>query len=274
MWQVFLISVTLVFLAAASYSDLKKREVPDWLSYGLIFSAVGLRFIFSFAEGWMIFLNGLLGLLVCIGIAYLFYFANFWGGGDGKLLMGMGAVIGLSLNLLWFFLSLLFLGAIMGLLWGLFVAALKWRRFVKEFKGFLSLMRKWHFLAGLISLVFLGASFFYWYFWPLIIFPLGSFYLICFVKAVEESCFVKKVSVEELVEGDWLAKDVVVSGKRIAVEGRGLEKKEIHRLRNLFGEEKINEVLVKEGIPLVPSFLAAYLVIVFVDWGWFLGIFG
>ena len=30
MWQVILIVTTLVFLAAASYSDLRKREVPDY----------------------------------------------------------------------------------------------------------------------------------------------------------------------------------------------------------------------------------------------------
>ena len=97
-WQTILISLALVFLVVASYTDLKKREVPDWLNYGLIFSGLGLRFIFSFEGGWGIFLNGLAGFLVCLGIAYLFYYTNQWGGGDSKLLMGMGAVIGLGLN--------------------------------------------------------------------------------------------------------------------------------------------------------------------------------
>jgi hypothetical protein len=55
--------------------------------------------------------------------------------------MGMGAIIGFGwiggwdFSLLWFFLSLLVFGAIIGLLWSLFLAVGKWGSFVEEFKG-------------------------------------------------------------------------------------------------------------------------------------------
>ena len=98
-WQLILIVIATLYLSVASYTDLKKREVPDWLNFSLIFSALGLRSIFSFEYGWSLLLDGILGLLVCLGIAYLFYYTNQWGGGDSKLLIGMGAIIGLGFNL-------------------------------------------------------------------------------------------------------------------------------------------------------------------------------
>lgn len=291
-WQVVLIAATLVFLIAASYSDLKRREVPDWLSYGLVFSALGLRFIFSFENGWGIFLNGLFGFLVCLGIAYLFYLTNQWGGGDSKLLMGMGAVIGLGLDfgnlspdkflstfnfsLLWFFAGLLFFGALAGLLWALFIAVRERGKFAVEFKRLLGSIKKWHFLVLSVSFGFLVLSYFYWFFWLLVVFSVGGFYLLCFVKAVEKSCFVKELSTEELTEGDWLAEDVVVGGKNVVKKGRGLEKKEIRKLRRLQGEGKLKKMWVKVGVPFVPSFLAAYLAVIFggTVWGWLQGFLG
>jgi len=294
-WEMILFAVGLVFLVVASYNDIKKREVPDWLSYGLIFSGLGLRLVFSFEYGWMIFLNGLFGFLVCLGIAYLFYFTNQWGGGDSKILMGMGAVIGFGwgenfgflgagesgilstalsgfdFSLFWFFLSLLVFGGMMGLLWSLVLAVRNWGKFAKEFRSLLSSARKRHFFVLSISFSFLVLSLFYWYFWPLVIFSIGSFYLLCFVKSVEGSCFVKELKEErlsELVEGDWLAKDVVIKGKKVVSKGNGLEKKEIRKLMSLWGEGKLKKVLVKEGIPFIPSFLAAYLVVAVGGWGW------
>ncbi|MBR9682917.1 prepilin peptidase [Candidatus Woesearchaeota archaeon] len=288
MWQIILMVVTLTFLVVASYVDLKKREVPDWTSYGLIFSALGLRFIFSFDAGWAIFLNGLLGFAVCFGLAYLFYYVNLWGGGDSKLLMGMGAVIGLGwnfekfslvsfdFNLLWFFLSLLFFGAVVGLFWSLSIALKERSKFFNEFKRLLGLTRRIRLLVLLISVGFFMLSLFYYHAWPFIFFPIGGFYTFCFVKAVEKSCFIKEYSVGQLVEGDWLAEDVVWKGKKIAGMGKGLEKKEIWNLMSLHGEGKLKSVLVKEGIPFVPSFLLAYLVVIFKAeiWQWLAGFLG
>jgi Flp pilus assembly protein protease CpaA len=268
-WEMILISVTLLFLVTASYSDIKKFEVPDWLSYGLIFSALGLRFIFSFENGWMVFLNGFFGFFMCFGFAYLFYFLNQWGGGDSKLLMGMGAVIGLSFNLLYFFFGLLFLGALWGLLWSLIKAIRNWKKFNEEFNELLKFSRKWHYLILLAGSVFLAFGLFYGFFWILTIFLVIGFYLIIFIKAVEKSCFIKEVPAEKLVEGDWLAENVKVNGKIIVSKGKALQKKEIWKLIGLFKEGEVKRIIVKEGIPLVPGFLFTYLILLFVDLSWF-----
>lgn len=273
-WEMILTSVVLIFLVIASYSDIRKLEVPDWLSYGLIFSALGLRFIFSFEEGWMVFLNGVYGFLICLGIAYLFYFLNQWGGGDSKLFMGMGAVIGLSFNLLYFFLGLLFLGAVWGLLWSLIKAARNWKEFEKEFNELLKFSRKWHYLILTAGFVFLVLGLFYGFFWLLTVFLVIGFYLIIFIKAVEKSCFIKEVPAEKLVEGDWLAENVKVKGKVIVSKGKALQKKEIWKLVELFKEGEVKRIIVKEGIPLVPGFLFSYLVLLFADWSWFLRFLG
>lgn len=281
LWQGILFLVGLVFLAVASYGDLRKREVPDWLSYGLIFSGLGLRAIFSFEQGWMIFLNGLLGFLVCLGIAYLFYYVNQWGGGDSKLLMGIGGVIGLGLgedffsgfsgsffglslsgfdfSLFWFFLGLLVFGAVSGLIGGLVLAVRNKGRFVREFRVFLGRVKRWHYFAWLGSGGFLVLSLFHPYFWPLVIFPVGGFYLLCFAKVVEENFFVRKIGVDKLVEGDWLAEELVVGGRVVVGKGKGLERQELRKLKELWREGKLKRVLVKEGIPLVPSFFLSYL---------------
>src|SRR3989344_5425440 len=113
-----LIILTIITLLIASYTDIKTREIPDWLNYALLFSALGIRTIFSINHGYQILLSGILGLAVCFLIANLFYFTKQWGGGDSKLLMSIGAIIGISypltiqsLNLFFFFLLLLIIGA-------------------------------------------------------------------------------------------------------------------------------------------------------------------
>jgi len=280
MWQIFLMVTGLAFLLGASYTDLKKREVPDWLNYGLIFSGLGLRLMFSFENGFSIFLNGLLGFGVCFGLAYLFYWANWWGGGDSKLLMGMGAVIGFGFNfenwsfsssdLLLFFIGLLVFGMVMGLVWSVVVAIRKGKKFVKEFKEIIRVYRKTHLLILFGGGALLVLSIFYWILWPLPFILVGGFYMLGFVKAVEESCFVKQIQIKKLVEGDWLAKDVLVEGKKVAGEGKSLEKKELYNLRSLVSLGKLKKVWVKEGFPFVPSFLLAYVLLIVSNyWSWF-----
>src|SRR3989344_3227915 len=124
MMDVLLVTVVLIVLACASYTDLRTKEVPDWLSYGFIVAALGIRGIYSFQNGGQIIVSGLLGFAAFYLLALLFYYTHQWGGGDSKLLMGMGAALGISypftevsFTLLWFFLLLLFSGAIYGMVW-------------------------------------------------------------------------------------------------------------------------------------------------------------
>lgn len=269
-----LITVGLTALLIASYADLKHREVPDWLSYGLIFAALGIRGIFSIVNGWEILLSGILGFGICLGLAYLFYYSNQWGGGDSKLLMGMGAIIGItypvgasSWNLLWYLLAVLFLGAVYGLIWVIGLAIIKRELFFPKFKEMLYHYKSVHTILGTVSLglfvLFLGlAQQGFPFLWPIIPFPLAAFYLFLFVTSVENGCFIRKIEVGKLTEGDWLAEDVIVEA-RIAVGKKTLEKADLEKLKKLHSEGKIKKVLIREGVPFVPSFLFGYLVLVF-----------
>ena len=48
-----------------------------------------------------------------------------------------------------------------------------------------------------------------------VIIAITTFYLLVFVKAVENACMLKYVKPTELTEGDWIAKNVRVNGKYI-----------------------------------------------------------
>jgi len=87
------------------------------------------------------------------------------------------------------------------------------------------------------------------------------FYSTIFVKSVEKTCMLKFVEPEKLTEGDWIAKNVIVNKKRIAgPKDLGIEKKQIKQLIELKRKGLIKKILIKEGIPFVPSFLIAFII--------------
>lgn len=266
-WELILFLLSIIVLIIASYCDLKSREVPDWLNYGFLFAAFGIRIIYSFHESWSLLFSGVFGFFLALGISSLFYYTNQWGGGDSKLFWGMGAVIGVTLpfdysswNLLWFFLALLFIGAIYGLIWMGFQAVKRKNLFLPEFQKRIRSYKNIHLTCALFTLFFLGLSLWQIYFWPLLLLPLGLFYLFLFVQVVEDCCFLKKMKVSQLTEGDWLAEDIVVNGKTILYK-KTLEKADFQKLKPFVGEDK--KVLIKEGIPFVPNFFLAYLLLIF-----------
>ena len=120
--------VSFIALFIGSITDLKTREVPDWLNFGLIGSGIGLNLLFSAIYSDTSFIiNSLVGLAIFFGIAYVMFYAGQWGGGDSKILMGLGAAIGIDVGdirhqfLPGFFINALFAGAIYGLLWSVFL---------------------------------------------------------------------------------------------------------------------------------------------------------
>ena len=61
----------------------------------------------------------------------------------------------------------------------------------------------------------------------------------------------------KLTLGDWIVKDIKHKGKLIASKkDLGLTEEQIAKIKKL----KIKKVLVKEGIPFVPSFFIAFVV--------------
>ena len=97
--EYILVITALLWVLFASLSDIKTREVPDWLSYSLIAIGLGLRGINSiYLKDVWFFLYGLIGLTIMFGFGMLMYYTKQWGGGDSKLIMGLGAVFGSNID--------------------------------------------------------------------------------------------------------------------------------------------------------------------------------
>ncbi|MEK6901820.1 MAG: A24 family peptidase [Nanoarchaeota archaeon] len=258
-----LIPVTLIVLTIATYTDLKTREVPDWLNYGFLFAVFGIRAIFSLENGWSVLLAGILGFALCFILACLFYYTKQWGGGDSKLLMGMGAALGISypltnesFTLLWFFLAVLFIGSFWGLIWMIFKAYPQRKACKNLALKYCAGHKTLHFSLALLTVLFIIPIVYFPLLWPLLLFPLGLFYLFVFITSVEKTSFIHAIPLSKATEGDWLVEDVHHLGKCI-LTAKTLEKEDLIKLKHL----AISTIVIKEGVPFTPSFLASYMLI-------------
>ncbi len=272
MIEVLITSIILVVLIISTYADIKFKEVPDWISYGTIFSGIGLRFIWSLNTfNWSYVINGIVGFIIFSVIAYAMFYLGQWGGGDSKLLMGIGALIGVEFNLedlsIAFLINTLIVGAVYGLLWALILGVKNWKKLKKEYKAVNKKyykLRKIFFYCALLLLIvaiILPSNLFSkLLFITLALLLMLSFYLFTLVKSVELSCMYKRVKPEQLTEGDWIARDIIMNKQRICgPSDYGIEKKQINRLIQLKKKKKVDKVLIKIGIPFVPSFLIAFI---------------
>lgn len=84
-------SVLLVLvMLGASWTDLRSRRIPNWLTISGIIAGLVIRM-------WMgpgPVLSGLLGVALALLLALPFFVAGVLGGGDAKLLMAVGAFMG------------------------------------------------------------------------------------------------------------------------------------------------------------------------------------
>jgi Flp pilus assembly protein protease CpaA len=274
--EFLLLAAALAILAAASYTDIRTREVPDWLSYGGIAAGLGLRLVWSASLGsWEPLAAGVLGLAAFLGVAYALFYLGQWGGGDSKLLMGMGALLGLEPSLrgiingplLAFFTDLLIVGALYGALWSLVLGILNWSRVRRQLalthRG--TAVLRWTIIGiagAVLILAFLAPA-------PLRL-PLAALGLstlvvgaaVILVKAVEQACMLRWVPPAALTEGDWIARPVRLKGRVIAgPKDLGVSLAQIAELRRLQRRGIVRKVLLKTGMPFVPCFLLAYLLV-------------
>lgn len=278
LWYLLII-VGFVALVFASFVDVKIREVPNWLSYSLIFIGLGLRLIYSLIfSDFSYVIYGLIGFIAFFALANLMYYTKQWGGGDSKLLMGLGAMFGSfrEASILGFgydfpflvslLINIFIAGTVYGFIYSIFLALRHKKNFVKEFR-----LRKFNelkIISLLIILLLVAALLFLdGQFLSLVLIFLLIVWVACFIlyfmKLVEDVSLYKKINVDKLVEGDWLAKDVFVKNRLICTARNiGVTKGDIALLKKY----KIKNVVVKEGIPFVPSFLIGFLfTILFTD---------
>ncbi len=259
-----------LFLGVAALQDFRTREVADTLSLGFLLFAVSYgvgRALLT--ESWQPLLTMLLGLGAMLLLGFLLYTTGQWGGADSKLLIALGALLGLGWDgqLLLYLLLALFVGALYGTCYTLVLAFRHRKKFLPRFRAALREPRvhKLRLLVVvtcflLLLLIFLLPALR----WPLallLIILYTFFYLWLLVKTVETSILIKRYPVGKLTEGDWIQKDVFVKGKRVCgPKDNGITKEQIAQLKRL----KVKSVMVKEGIPFVPSFFLAWLIL----WLW------
>lgn len=270
--EVLLPAILLIALIIGSVTDMKIREVPDQLNYLLIVLGLGIRSIMALIESDVsIILSGVAGFGVMFAIAMFLFYTGQWGGGDAKLLMGMGAIIGLEFLLttfmVGFLINLILVGAIFGLFFSFYLVSKHKKDFKLAWKN--NPAKKFQVFVWLVGLfpIFVGLFFFE----ALILFAMfsiliiGSYYLLIFMKVVEGVCMIKEIPVSRLTEGDWIVNEVIIKGKRICgPSDLGILDKQIELLKKL----KVKSIIIKEGIPFVPSFLIAY-VVTFIFGSWF-----
>jgi Flp pilus assembly protein protease CpaA len=326
-----LIALILAFFGVvlATIQDLKTREVPDSLSSGLIALGFAMALVrWALGDGWGVVVNSALGFGFGYGIGAALYFLRQWGGGDAKLLAGLGAMlgffssesaisvgfsntgIGVAVGIVLFtgaiaYLSRhegrtsvvstlsgglglagvsLFIGSftfgltdlflpgylvvvfLCGALWGVFMLlCLAWRNREAVRIGVRDRIAIYAgFVFGLIVIA------------AVLVFGLPLSGLLVFLalltalsplvlvisRSFEQTLFVRSVTPDELVLGDWLAEDVVVDGVVvIAASNPGLSALQIDELRDLWDRQAIVRILIKDGIAFVPAFLFAFLVV-------------
>ncbi|MBW3018524.1 A24 family peptidase [Candidatus Woesearchaeota archaeon] len=277
MIDLLLLLIGLAALIIASYTDLKTREVPDYLSAAIIIGAFGLRLMHSiFYNDWWFLFNGAIAFGIFVAIAFALFYSGQWGGGDAKLLMAIGAVFATYPSILLghlspilniyfpliLLLNILVIGAIYSLIWGITIALINHRNFWLHFKKIrhekkIRTLRIMIFIicaALLIATIFIPDFILKLLFITCALVAFLSIHLWLFAKTIEACCMIKETPISKLTEGDWIVENVYRGKKKICgPKDLGISLEQIKLLKKY----KIKSVLVKRGIPFVPGILAA-----------------
>ncbi len=286
LFDILITAATLVILTIASFSDLRTREIPDWLSYSLLFFVIATRGVESILLKDSTYI---VQTLIFFAIFFIFgnimYYTRQWGGGDTKLITALGSAFAIrpaylaETSIIPFpailLLNILIIGAIYGIFFALHLSLKNKVAFKKEFKKLNNSYKTIGIKIGMLiiaTLLFISSFTIFPASAGLLIGTLSLIlliapYLITALKSTELACMYKETPVNKLTVGDWVQKDVYKNKKLIyKVNPYGINKKEISLLK----KANIKQVLVKEGIPFVPPFLIGTIVTLIVGGALFL----
>ena len=255
-------SVILIVLALATMSDFKKREVPNFLSFFLLFSAIGIRIMFFiFNPSLETAIRPLFGLAFALPVAFVLYYLKQWGGADAKLFIALGIALSWSqerFSIINFSLLLLVAGGVYGIAFLIYLAVKQRKKL--NFRNELRKKRKQFVFTIFLTLIIVFLSFKFIHVLPFAFLPIAAFFALVFGKKLDR-LFIKQVKPEELVEGDWIAD----GNKIICMQRTIATKKIIKKLIALKKKKKLSYIKIKEGIPFIPSFLIAFVLLYFFD---------
>jgi Flp pilus assembly protein protease CpaA len=275
-------SLSFIGLLIGSMTDIKTREVPDSLTFGLIATGFCLALLASIVYTDISYvIASLLGFIVCFGFSCLMFYTGQWGGGDAKMLMAMGSLFGLPYSevlsffvsftpvpFLFIFLVLIFLvGGIYGSCWLCVLVIRNWHQVVSAYAQALRDPR--NVLVHRTMLVFIAVFVLFVIFSDtfmlrvlaisLAVLFVMFYYGFLLIKVVEGIAFIKKIPLSQLTEGDWVAEDVVVKGVvLVSHKDHGVTRDQLRTMK----QKNVKHVMAKYGIPFVPSFFIAFVVAV------------
>ena len=271
--DLFLFTIGFLGILIASISDIKTQEVPDFVTYSMIFSGLSLRALHAFTYNELSYFTfALINLSIFFVIANILYYTKQWGGGDAKLLMGISVVFATYPNFLLqyftpkisisfplaIFINILLIGLIYNLIWAIVLAIKNKQKFIKEFKNInkkLKITKKLIFLI-IILLIFSSIMLKTSLILIFVILLIFTFYLTIFIKAIENACMLKIISIKELREGDWIQQNISYKNKLIYKKSfTGVSKKQIYLIK----KTNLKKILIKEGIPFTSVFLLAFI---------------
>ena len=274
MLEILFLVVAFIGSTAAGLYDLKTTEIPDEIPYTMM--AVGIiggviksylawsymPLVFSFTVG--------LGFL---GFGLIMYYTGQWGGGDAKILSGVGFLVPtlpsyvtktlffpFSLS---FFFNLFLIGAIYMIVYALVLSIINrkiWTAFFKDMKANVKTLLIFDFslVVFFILIGFIFTKFFNFTLsnnllnlnLTLVLLCTGLFLLWKFVKVVEEVGFKKKIPISQLKIGD-VPLDFKV--------WEGVTEKDLTKIKKS-GKKYI---WIKEGVRFAPAFPLALLFTIF-----------
>lgn len=277
MLELIILTLATVLCTWGSITDLRTREVPDRLNYVVLALAFFLRIGVSiWYSDWKFIVDGLFGFAVMLAGGMALYYSGQWGGGDAKIVLAIGMLLGSPLPIDGLLFSFIINSLFAGGIYGLFYLGYLWKKNnEKVLPKIQSLWKRTRVLRGyivgiwivsvLLAIVLLfGTAMFLTLLGQvliesLLVLPtvaLITYFLYVVVRAVEQVALLVHLLPAQLTEGDWIERDVIVAGKRICgPNDLGITKEQITTLKKLYKQGKIETVFIKQGIPFVPTFL-------------------
>ena len=276
-YNIVVVIVALIVMIVGSVTDFQKREVADWVNYGLFFAAIGLRLLYSAVTlNPMVLVDGFMGFLFFTLLGMLMFYSGQWGGGDTKMIIGLGTLFGLSLFpfniynvsnslIIAFIVNSIFLGSFYGFAWSAVLTFNNMEKFLVQWKRASSQLLIFKIMVLLFAFFLVILSMFMINFRlmliPLAVISILMLYTYIYTQTIEKTCMVKMLPPSKVTEGDWINKEVKVKGKYICgPKDLGISKKQIALLKKL----RVKKIPVKIGIPFVPSFLLGFIAVMLV----------
>ncbi|MGB9707914.1 MAG: prepilin peptidase [Candidatus Pacearchaeota archaeon] len=266
--DILLFIISFLALIFATITDIKRTEVPNWLSFSLLAAAFAIRTIAALLSLQFFYLYyAIIAFMLFFILSNVFLYGKFFGGGDAKLLIALAVAFATTPPfvtqasffteepfLLGFFINTFVIGSVYSLFFIAFFAIKNYASFRIEFKKIYRKTKTIRTVLLAIAVIALMASFlstwFLFIFTIALVFP----YIYIIAKATENSSMVRKVSPKVLTEGDWLVEKVHVKNRLIKPSIHGLSIKEIRLL-----QKARKNVTIKYGIPFVPVFLISFI---------------